>query len=141
MRTRYLPPGTLTWLRVRWLLLGVAIGVAGAAGLAMYLAAILPPELAYRSPTATARPVPGPVSALPPAVVLAPCTGQGKDCSEPDADRRTQPDDTPAQLFPAPDAGRRTEPNNQPLHTVPEPGALALVALGLAALAAHRSHA
>ena len=113
MRPRYLPPGTLTWLRVRWLLLGVAIGVAGAAGLAMYLVAILPPELAYRSPAATVRPVPGPVAPPAPALAMPPCSGQGKDCSPLDA----------------------------PVHTIPEPGALALVALGLAALAAHRSHA
>ena len=31
MRPRYLPPGTLTWLRVRWLLLGVALGLAALA--------------------------------------------------------------------------------------------------------------
>lgn len=113
MKPRYLPPGTLTWLRVRWLLLGIAIGVAGAAGLAMYLVAILPPELAYRSPAATVRPVPGPVAPPAPALAMPPCAGQGKDCSPLDA----------------------------PVHTIPEPGALALVALGLAALAAHRSHA
>lgn len=141
MKLRYLPPGTLRRLRLKWLALGVLLGAGSSAALAMYLAAILPPELAYRGPATTVRPVPGPVSALPAAVELAPCTGQGKDCSEPDADRRTQRDDAPAQLFPAPDAGRRTEPNNLPTHTVPEPGALALVALGLAALAAHRSHA
>lgn len=113
MKPRYLPPGTLTWLRVRWLLLGIAIGVAGAAGLAMYLVAILPPELAYRSPAATVRPVPGPVASPAPALAMPPCAGRGKDCSPLDA----------------------------PVNTVPEPGALALVALGLAALAAHRSHA
>ena len=117
MKPRYLPPGTLTWLRVRWLLLGIAIAVAGAARLAMYLAAILPPELAYRSPAATVRPVPGPVAPPAPALAMPPCAGQGKDCS---------PLDTPLDA---------------PVHTVPEPGALALVALGLAALAAHRSHA
>lgn len=112
MKPRYLPPGTLTWLRVRWLLLGIAIGVAGAAGLAMYLVAILPPELAYRSPAATVRPVPGPVAPPDPALAMPPCAGQGKDCSPLDA----------------------------PVHTIPEPGALALVALGLGALALYRSH-
>lgn len=111
MKPRYLPPGTLTWLRVRWLLLGIAIGVAGAAGLAMYLVAILPPELAYRSPAATVRPVPGPVAPPAPALAMPPCAGQGKDCTALDAPR-----------------------------PLPEPGALALVALGLGALAIHRSH-
>lgn len=111
MKPRYLPPGTLTWLRVRWLLLGIAIGVAGAAGLAMYLVAILPPELAYRSPAATVRPVPGRVAPPAPALAMPPCSGQGKDCSPLDAPR-----------------------------PLPEPGALALVALGLGALALHRSH-
>lgn len=77
MKPRYLPPGTLTWLRVRWLLLGIAIGIAGAAGLAMYLAAILPPELAYRSPATTVRPVPGPVAPPAPALAMPPCAGQG----------------------------------------------------------------
>lgn len=127
VKPRYLPPGTLTWLRVRWLLLGIAVGMACAAGLAMYLAAILPPELAYRSPAATVRPTPGPAPAVVAPVEIPPCAGAGKDC--------TPLDNTPAPAQP------HARPNNLPTHTVPEPGALALVALGLAALAAHRSHA
>ena len=138
MRPRYLPPGTLTWLRVRWLLLGIAIGIAGAAGLAMYLAAILPPELAYRSPVATIRPDPAPVQPLPAPVQLPPCLGSGKDCTEPDDAAPSAPGPHPA---PTPAPAPHSQRHHQPTHTVPEPGALALVALGLAALAAHRSHA
>ena len=111
MKPRYLPPGTLTWLRVRWLLLGIAIGVAGAAGLAMYLVAILPPELAYRSATPTVRPEASPAPRHPATPAIPPCQGQGKDCTALDAPR-----------------------------PLPEPGALALVALGLGALALYRSH-
>ena len=56
MKLRYLPPGTLRRLRLKWLALGVALGAGSMSALAMYLAAIVPPELAYRSATATHRP-------------------------------------------------------------------------------------
>lgn len=55
MKLRYLPPGTLRRLRLKWLALGVALGAGSMSALAMYLAAIVPPELAYRSATATHR--------------------------------------------------------------------------------------
>lgn len=114
---RPLPPGTLRRLRLKWFALGLLLGTASCAALAMYLAAIMPPELAYRSPATTVRPVPGPVSALPAAVALPPCTGQGKDCTD------------------FPDGA----PSLPPVRTVPEPAGLALVGIGLAVLAAHHT--
>ena len=122
MKLRYLPPGTLRRLRLKWLALGVALGAGSMSALAMYMAAIVPPELAYRSAAATVRPTPGPVPAPAAPVAIPPCIGAGKDC-------------TPLDGAPQPHA----HPQHLPTHTVPEPGALALVALGLAALAAHRS--
>jgi hypothetical protein len=113
VKPRHLPPGTLRRLRLKWLALGVLLGAGLMVALAMYTAAIMPPELAYRSPVAAPRGGSGPASAPPAALALSPCAGQGKDCSALDA----------------------------PTHTVPEPGALALVALGLVALATPRSHA
>ena len=136
MKLRYLPPGTLRRLRLKWLALGVLLGAGSSAALAMYLAAILPPELAYRSPVATLHPAPAPVQPLPAPVQLPPCLGSGKDCTDPEAAAPHAPGPHPA---PAPAPAPHSQRQPLPTHTVPEPGALALVALGLAALAAHRS--
>lgn len=122
MKLRYLPPGTLRRLRLKWLALGVALGAGSMSALAMYMAAIVPPELAYRSATATRHPTPGPAPAAVAPVAIPPCVGAGKDC--------TPLDDTPQP---------HAHPQHLPTHAVPEPGALALVAIGLAALVAHRS--
>lgn len=111
MRPRMLPPGTLRRLRLKWCALGVLLGAGIVASAAMYVAAIVPPELAYRSAAPTVRPEASPVPRHPAAPAIPPCQGQGKDCTALDAPR-----------------------------PLPEPGALALVALGLGALAIHRSH-
>ena len=113
MKPRHLPPGTLRRLRLKWLALGVLLGAGLMVALAMYTAAIMPPELAYRSPVAAPRGGSGPASAPPAAPAPSPGAGPGAGARAPDA----------------------------PTHTVPEPGALALVALGLVALATPRSHA
>ena len=57
---RILPPGTLRRLRLKWFALGVLLGTATCAALAMYLAAIMPPELAYRSAEPTRHPAASP---------------------------------------------------------------------------------
>lgn len=135
MTVRYLPAGTLRRLRWKWFALGIVIGAGGSAALAMYLAAITPPELGYRSAPATEHPTPGPVAELGEFPPIPPCLGQGKDCSPLDVDAARQAPRSrtvPDGAVPTPDV---------PTHTVPEPGALALVAIGLAALAIHRSHA
>lgn len=107
MRTRYLPPGTLTWLRVKWLLLGVLLGAGGMAVLAMYAAAIRPPELPYRPAPATV--VPAQTGEAAPKLAradLGPCPQGVKDCA----------------TFPDP-----------VVRTIPEPGTAALVGVAAAA--------
>ena len=114
---RILPPGTLRRLRLKWFALGLLLGTASCAALAMYLAAIMPPELAYRSAATTQHPKAAPVEPAGPLPEVPPCTGQGKDCTDSEA-----------------------TPHLQPVRTVPEPTALALVGIGMAALAAHRTN-
>lgn len=113
MKTRYLPPGTLKRLRLKWLALGVFLGAGAMAMLAMYAAAIRPPELPPRPLAATVVPAQTgePMAGLPVAD-LGPCLA-GKDCVVFDAPR-------------------------QPTRYAPEPGALALVAIGAGALALTR---
>lgn len=107
VRTRYLAPGTLTWLRIKWLGLGALLGAGGMASLAMYAAAIRPAELPYRSaePTHQAQPT-GEAAPQLPKLDLGPCL-PGKDCTAVEADI---------------------------VRSIPEPGAIALVGIGGAAL-------
>lgn len=113
MKTRYLPPGTLTRCRMKWLALGVVLGAGLMAGARMYANALLPPELPPRPLAATVVPeqTGEPMAGLARAD-LGPCL-PGKDCVVFD-DPRT------------------------PTNTTPEPGAMALVGLGLGAMAITR---
>lgn len=99
-RTRYLPPGTLTWLRVKWLLLGLLLGVGTMAALAMYAAAIRPPELPYRPAPATVEPPPtGEAAPKLARLELGPCPAGAKDCAVlPDPAIRTIPEPGTAAL-------------------------------------------
>lgn len=107
MSTRYLPPGTLTWLRVKWLLLGMLIGAGAMAALAMYAAAIRPPELPYRPAAATREPAQmGEAAPKLARLDVGPCPADVKDCA----------------VFPDPT-----------VRTVPEPGTLALVGVAAGA--------
>lgn len=107
MWIHYLPPGTLTWLRVKWLLLGVLLGAGAMAALAMWAAAIRPAELPYRAPVPTHQAQPGGEGAAPrPPLALGPCPPGWKDCA----------------VF--------HDPVARPL---PEPGTLALVGVALVA--------
>jgi len=122
---RRLPPGTLRRLRIKWFVLGLALGTCSMAALAMYAAAVMPPELAYRSPARNVAPLPPAPLPLAPAVELPPCTGQGKDCWDDDA-----PASRPRRLAPP----AVMPPGRSHVRTVPEPASAALVCLGLAAL-------
>lgn len=113
---RELPPGTLRRLRLKWFALGLLLGTASCAALATYLAAIMPPELSYRSAATTQHPKAIPVAPAGPLPDIPACTGQGKDCTDSEA-----------------------TPQLQPVRTVPEPTALALVGISLAVLAAHHT--
>lgn len=107
MRTRYLPPGTLTRLRLKWLLLGVLLGAGTMAALAMYAAAIRPPELAYRPAPATREPARmGEAAPKLARLDLGPCPAGVKDCA----------------AFPDPT-----------IRPIPEPGTLALVGVAAGA--------
>ena len=114
---RPLPPGTLRRLRLKWFALGLLLGTASCAALAMYLAAIMPPELAYRSAEPTRHPAASPAQPIGEQPDIPPCTGSGKDCTD------------------FPDGA----PSLPPVRTVPEPAGLALVGIGLAVLAAHHT--
>ncbi len=107
MRLHYLPPGTLTRLRVKWMALGVLLGAGLMAALAMWAAAIRPAELPYRAPAPTHQARPGGEGAAPrPPLELGPCPLRVKDCAV-----------LPGDI----------------VRPLPEPGTLALVGLALAA--------
>lgn len=116
MKTRYLPPGTLTRCRLKWLALGIVLGAGLMAGARMYANALLPPELTARQVSATVVPeqTGQPMAGLARAD-LGPCL-PGKDCV----------------LFDDP---------RMPTNTAPEPGAMALVLIGAAGLAVTRRRA
>lgn len=123
-----LPPGTLRRLRIKWFALGLLLGTGSMAALAMYAAVLMPPELAYRSPTRNVAPLPPAPLPVSPAVELPPCTGQGKDCTHIDEIRTARRLAPPRAM--SPDAGR--------IRAVPAPGSISLVCLGIAVLVAVR---
>lgn len=105
----------------------LTLGVVAAAGASVV--AMTPREL-YRAAPATVRPVPGPRVAIGPHVELPPCTGSGKDCSEPERPAALPesfvwtyaiPEFTPVPL---------PHTDNERVRYVPEPGTLALLAVG-----------
>ena len=77
-RIRHLPPGTLRRTRIKWFALGVFIGASACVAFAMWLAAIAPPEMAYRGVSPAPRALPGEMRHA--SVHVPPCVGEGKDC-------------------------------------------------------------
>ncbi|MFT3759016.1 PEP-CTERM sorting domain-containing protein [Thauera sp.] len=128
---RRLPPGTLRRLRIKWLALGVLLGAGSCAALAMYAAAIMPPELAYRSAARNVAPLPPAPLARGPMVELPPCAVRDKDCETAAEPAPSAAWREPWPVFvPLPDAGQA--------RAVPAPGTLSLLALAACALLAVR---
>ena len=117
-RVRYLPPGSMRRQRRIGRLEGSVGMLALVCAIGAGLVAATPPEL-YRPATATVRPLPQGTQAPRIVVEIPPCSGHGKDCSDPD------PAAPRAQIVP------NQDPAARPL---PEPGTLALIGAGLASL-------
>lgn len=105
---RYLPRGSMRRQRRLGRLEGSIATLALVCLLGFGFIAATPAEL-YRPAPATHHPTPAGEAAPAVGIQIPPCTGAGKDCSEPDA----------ITLLP---------------RTVPEPGTLALIGAGLAGL-------
>lgn len=80
MTPRLLPPGTLRRLRLKWFALGVFLGVLVCIVFAMWLAAIAPPEMAYRGVSPAPRALVADIRHA--SVQIPPCVGNGKDCEQ-----------------------------------------------------------
>lgn len=80
MTPRQLPPGTLRRLRLKWFALGVFLGVSVCIVFAMWLAAIAPPEMAYRGVSPAPRALVADIRHA--SVQIPPCVGEGKDCEQ-----------------------------------------------------------
>lgn len=118
-RLRFLPRGSMRRQRRRGQLEGAAAMLVLFCVLGAAMVAAMPAEL-YRAAPATVRPLPQSTQAPRIVVEIPPCSGHGKDCSDPDPAAPRAP------------AVPNQDPAARPL---PEPGTLALIGAGIAALA------
>lgn len=114
-----------TWRRLRWLLLGVVIGVAGMHVANALVIASMPPELRYRGVQPAPAEPPRPVLDLTPT---APLTFDYRHGWKDGVVLAPLPN-TRSTIVPAPHTGPGGTPQRLQLtdHTVPEPAALALL--------------
>lgn len=120
-RLRYLPPGSLRRQRRRGRLEGAVASLALTCLIGFALIAVAPTEM-YRPAPKTKHPTPEGGPAQTQFVQIPPCTGLGKDCTDPEPEVSLLPRVGPQ---PAPEARPQAR-------TVPEPSTLALIGAGLA---------
>lgn len=120
-RLRYLPPGSLRRQRRRGRLEGAVASLALTCLIGFALIAVAPAEM-YRPAPKTKHPTPEGGPAQTQFAQIPPCTGLGKDCTDPEPEVSILPRVGPQ---PAPQARPQAR-------TVPEPSTLALIGAGLA---------